>query len=274
MKKYILFALVLVALQGCFDSELVFEDQFIPVVEAYIYEGKAIERVKVSSMISFGDDTTGGTPIEDLAIYLYRGDESWDFVWQEEDSTYALEEMVAIAVGDSFSLQLEVDGLQIESETVVPEAPPAVSMNKNSIRIERVNNMQDFRGMEWPDPIEFSWANEDAEYYFFVVQNIEAYEDQIVPDPPDDMPFKRPDFNFQMVTRPTNDTFFELMPNQLTHYGTYEVIVYSVNDEYVNLYNSMDQDSRELNEPYTNIEGGLGIFTAFSSDTLYFEVED
>lgn len=46
----------------------------------------------------------------------------------------------------------------------------------------------------------------------------------------------------------------------------------SVNDEYVNLYNSLNQDSRELNEPYTNIQNGLGIFTAFNSDTLYLQV--
>jgi hypothetical protein len=39
----------------------------------------------------------------------------------------------------------------------------------------------------------------------------------------------------------------------------------------VNLYETQEQDTRKLNEPYTNIENGLGIFTAFCSDTLYFE---
>jgi hypothetical protein len=36
--------------------------------------------------------------------------------------------------------------------------------------------------------------------------------------------------------------------------------------------NSLNQDSRELNEPYSHIRNGLGIFTAFNSDTVYFEV--
>jgi hypothetical protein len=40
----------------------------------------------------------------------------------------------------------------------------------------------------------------------------------------------------------------------------------------VNLYSSLNQDSRELNEPYSNVTNGLGIFTAFNSDTLYIEV--
>ena len=33
------------------------------------------------------------------------------------------------------------------------------------------------------------------------------------------------------------------------------------------LYQSSGQDSRDLNEPYSNIKGGLGMFTAFNSDT-------
>nr|MDA3821271.1 hypothetical protein [Bacteroidales bacterium] len=108
--------------------------------------------------------------------------------------------------------------------------------------------------------------------FFFRVQNIETVEDAIMPDPPADMPFRKGGFAFQMDTRPTNESYFSLQPRELTHFGTHRIIVYSVNDEYVNLYNSQDQDSGELNEPFSNIENGLGIFTAFSSDTMYLEV--
>lgn len=31
-------------------------------------------------------------------------------------------------------------------------------------------------------------------------------------------------------------------------------------------------DSRDLNEPYTNINNGLGIFSGFASQEVYFEV--
>ncbi len=88
----------------------------------------------------------------------------------------------------------------------------------------------------------------------------------------DDLPFKRGGFIFQMVTRPVNDDFYEISPRELTHFGTHRVIVFSVNEEYVNLYETQEQDTRKLNEPFSNIENGLGIFASFSSDTLYFEV--
>jgi hypothetical protein len=106
---------------------------------------------------------------------------------------------------------------------------------------------------------------------FFRIQNIESYQDLIIPEPPDGAP-ARGGFNFQMDTRPTNDNYSTISFQELTHFGTHRIIIYRVNNEYVQLYNSMDQDSRELNEPFSNVENGLGIFTAFNSDTLYFEV--
>ncbi|MDA3862202.1 MAG: hypothetical protein PF445_13365 [Melioribacteraceae bacterium] len=48
------------------------------------------------------------------------------------------------------------------------------------------------------------------------------------------------------------------------------MVLYRVNKEYVDLYESRDQDSRNLNEPLTNIENGLGVFSAFASDSVYF----
>ena len=38
------------------------------------------------------------------------------------------------------------------------------------------------------------------------------------------------------------------------------------------LYESREQDSRDLNEPLTNISNGLGVFSAFNSQTALFEV--
>ncbi|MDB4063024.1 hypothetical protein N9541_03055 [Flavobacteriaceae bacterium] len=42
--------------------------------------------------------------------------------------------------------------------------------------------------------------------------------------------------------------------------------------EYALLYETSTQDSRDLNEPYTNINNGLGIFSGFASQEVYFEV--
>lgn len=266
--------LFFVSLSGCFEAELVFEDQFEPVVEAYLFKNQDVTNIKVSSMFSFGSDTTiGGQKITDALALLSRENEIWHLVHNDADSgSYYLDADLIMESGDVFDLTVTLDEEILSAETVIPENPPLISMSTNEIRIEDVDDIQDFRDVVMPDPIEFTWDNPDSKYYFFRVQNIEAEENAIMPDPPADMPFRKGGFNFQMDTRPINSNFFVLEPRELTHFGTHQIIIYSVNDEYVNLYNSQEQDSGELNEPFSNIENGLGIFTAFSSDTMYLEV--
>ena len=58
----------------------------------------------------------------------------------------------------------------------------------------------------------------------------------------------------------------------IKQYGLHRIKVFRVNEEYANLYESVEQDSRDLNEPLTNIKNGLGIFTAFSCETVFLNV--
>ena len=58
----------------------------------------------------------------------------------------------------------------------------------------------------------------------------------------------------------------------LKNYGKYLVTLYKINDDYVRLFESEVQDGTELNEPPSNIINAFGIFTAFASDTISFEI--
>lgn len=269
----ILFSVLFVLMTACFDTSLEFEDQFEQVVEGYIYQDRPIEGLKISKMISFGDDTTGGQGIINASAELFRGDDSWLFILNEEDSSYYIAEDIDFYAGDTCKLKINYLDEEITAVTVIPDLPPSIDQSETSISIPYVTDMFDFRELTMPEPVRLSWENPEGRYVFIRIQNIESNPYSIMPDPPDDMPFKHPNFVFQMDTEPTNGTFYEINSRELTHFGTHQIIVYGVNQEYVSLYNSIDQDSRELNEPYTNVSNGLGIFTAFSSDTLYLEVE-
>ena len=59
----------------------------------------------------------------------------------------------------------------------------------------------------------------------------------------------------------------------ITHYGTYEVIVFRVNAEYVALYEDNSDGAGSLNEIITNVKNGFGIFTGLNSKKVYFEVK-
>lgn len=262
-------------LTGCFDSDLVFEDQFEPVLEAYLYVDKDFENIQLSTMISFGSDSSGGEMITDASISLERELSAWNLVHNDSvPGSYYLEESPSFAPGDTLKLNVELDDEVLTAMTVVPGSPPAVSKSSGSIYIPKVDDPRDFMSVEMPDPLELSWDNPEGNYYFLHIQNIESNPISIRPDIPDGMPAGRGPggFAFEMVTEPTNSNYFAIEPRSLKYYGTHRIIMTSVNDEYVNLYSSLNQDARELNEPYSNVTNGLGIFTAFNSDTLYIEV--
>ncbi len=273
IKRITLLFILVFVLKGCFDTSLEFEDQYRTVVEAYIYKDKAINNIKLSSMISFGADTTGGQGITDAIVMMERNNESWLLQHTSENpGSYFIDEEVLITPGDTFKLVVERGEEVITAKTIVPLNPSSVNMSTSSIGFPKVYDMREFKNMVLPDPIELTWSNPGSDYYFFRIQNIETFEDPILPDLPEHSKFSTGGFLFQMDTRPTNDNYSSISVRELTYYGTHRIIIYRVNEEYVYLYNSQDQDSRELNEPYTNVENGLGIFTAFNSDTLYFEV--
>lgn len=273
MFKRLSILFIIPLLSGCYDTELLFENQYKAVVEAYLYVDKEIKNINLSSMISFGDDSTGGEKITDAIILLGRDQVIWTLIHDNSaPGNYYLEETLLMVPGDTFTLAVERNDEVLTAKTIIPDDPPAVTMSATAISIPKVESMRDFRNITMPDPVELNWDNPEAKYYFLNIQNIESNPTPIMPDPPEHSPFARGGFAFQMVSRPTNDNFYSILPQTLTHYGTHRIIMTSVNDEYVNLYNSMNQDSRELNEPYTNIENGLGIFTAFNSDTLYLQV--
>ena len=70
MKKYLIILALLPLVSACFDSELEFVEQYEPVVEAYLYVGKDLKDVYLSSMISFGSDSLGGEDITDALVIL------------------------------------------------------------------------------------------------------------------------------------------------------------------------------------------------------------
>ena len=76
----------------------------------------------------------------------------------------------------------------------------------------------------------------------------------------------------RIVQRPTAADSSIVRLLVLTHFGNHRLKLYRINDEYADLYEGLNQDSRDLNEPPSNIHGALGVFSAFSADSTFFEV--
>ena len=110
------------------------------------------------------------------------------------------------------------------------------------------------------------WDNANRRLHFVVIDNLELNPEIL----PTTEIFSR--FAARFVSQPTAADSSVVRILTLTHYGQHRLKLYRVNDEYADLYEGLEQDSRDLNEPPSNIHGALGVFSAFSADSAFFRV--
>ena len=174
---------------------------------------------------------------------------------------------MVIEVNDEISIEVIWNEEQLYAKAVVPEAPKNVSISTNTFMIPDFSDKGDFR--EWRESgnqeIEIFWETDNQNDWFYIsMENIEEN-----PIPIESMFGDRVK---TFVFPPIQDTTYRIRLPIIEHLGLHEIKVYKVNQEYVDLYESRNQDSRDLNEPLTNVYGGLGIFSAFSFQTVYLNI--
>ena len=176
--------------------------------------------------------------------------------------------MLKIESGNKYFIEILQGEDVISAETTVPQTPDSMKLSPSLIEIDPDLTPWEMRQTGIAD-IEVTWANPDGDYFYVLVENIE-YD-------PEDIEFGFSGFkggrNFRFLSQPfITDTYIIRVFLSVQQYGTHRVRLYSVNQEYADLYENREQDSRNLTEPLSNVENGLGIFTAFSYDEAFFEV--
>ena len=172
-----------------------------------------------------------------------------------------------ISLGESYQIEIEYFNNLTTAETTVPFPPTGLTISQNifSINPEQMYADKEF-WMNMPQ-IEISWDESGNDYFYILIENVEE-------EPIDIYSGRKRGKGFRRITLPVQGNNYTFMPMEIVQqYGTHLIRVFRVNQEYADLYESMQQDSRDLNEPLTNISNGLGVFTAFSCDSLYFEVD-
>lgn len=271
MKRLFIVLTILAFLTGCDEEETTIPYQETLIVEGYLYAGEPVTSVRLSRLIPLTGDVEEDYSVNDAHVEIFHGETGYSLVLSTGDSGYYHYpgDDLIIEENQTYRLRIEYNDEVVESETTVPQPPDSMKLSLEEVRVEPIYDFQDMRDRELEDII-LEWYNPDASYYYVVIENIE-----INPDPVDvnwimdDFPIRRP---FRMITVPTRDNFYVIRGMILEQYGTHKVTLFKVNKEYADLYESSVQDSRYLNEPLNNIKNGLGIFTSFNSNVLYFEV--
>ncbi|MEL7120890.1 MAG: DUF4249 family protein [Bacteroidota bacterium] len=255
--------------QSCEEVPVFEDDDQLPVVEGFLYANQPVNGIAVSKVLPFGT-TDEEVALSGLDISIIHDGTTYQLL-ESEDKLGRYEypgNDLMIYTGGQYDLEFDFNGRQVTSSTNVPPPPVGLSISTNDIFLPQLVERRDIRTLlqNLDNNLLVEWENPDGDYYFLVVENIETD-----PEPIDLNNILN--FNFQFTSSPTQNDFFTLRPlTQFTQFGTHRIIVYRVNEAYALLYETLEQDSRNLNEPFSNITNGVGIFSGFASDTLLLEV--
>ncbi len=268
--SYIAALLTVLVLCACEETSISSNDEKTPVVSSYLYAGQSLDSLRVTLSNSYARADTQLVVLNELDIVVTEGDQTYTL--QGFGEGYYQQSMLIIEAEKSYNLEFEWNGATISASTFVPGKREA-EISTSSIEMEKITNNGGFPGGGFTqiDPIEISWDNPEGDYYYVLIENLEAdpeYVNDFLADLEEDLGRR-----FRRITEPDITDFYRINPRrEITQYGTHRVIVFRVSPEYAALYQTSGTSSQSISEPPSNIDNGLGIFTGVSSDTMYFEV--
>ncbi|MGB1241002.1 MAG: DUF4249 family protein [Chitinophagales bacterium] len=276
MKKYILFFLLFsVLFFSCDDENLnnIAASQF--VVEAFLYAGEPIEDIRIKTTFPLVEEEDTSVPINDADVTLIKNGQRFDLIASGEEGFYHYPDNdVMVETNDVFQLEVIHNGITATAETTVPTPTTGLSLSQDSLfvptlpfssgRDSIVMVIQNFMSSS---SIEATWENLNEDLYFMVVESVSDELKPIFPSQVIDALSR-----FRFVSEPTDAPSLTFLAGALESFGKYSVKVYHINQEYAGLYENREQDSRDLNEPPSNISNALGVFSAFNSEEAFFDV--
>lgn len=233
------------------------------VVRAYLYAGKPVTDIQLTGTVSLTSADTVGPPITNALIRLSKRGMRYTLSANPSRPGYYgyAGADLSVAVADTFDLEVIRGGHTASARAVVPSLPTGLTLSRTRLAIDSTRFGGD-TGI-----IVVRWSNPTQDYFFAVVTPLDTSAGKI-PTPGGGGFVTSGSFIFP----PTQADSTIIAPPQLHYFGRQRVDLYRVPPEYAALYIARQQDSRDLNEPPTNIHNGLGIFSAFAGDSAFFTV--
>jgi hypothetical protein len=230
-----------------------------PVVEAYLVPGTTIT-VKLYQQKSLTDTAKYGAHLTGLQVYIFDGSTKVQLT-EASEGVYTYNDKSFLAAGKTYTLQFNYQSFNVSAKTTMPAKPVNFALQYETIYVlpgSGPNSTIDT--LDW-----LSWSNPDSLNHILVFKNSDGTSSSI------GNARNRPsDFELNTERAPV----YYLTQQPLNYYGHYQVILLSVNQEYIDLLksNTFNATSQTLANASTNVTNGYGIFTAMQADTLKLNV--
>jgi hypothetical protein len=273
MKRFaVLLPAVLSLLFAC-SRNPVLPDESQLIVQAYLYAGEPVADIRIGLSRPITSTDSVDAPVANATVTLIRNGGRYALTADSRvpGRYFYPGADLLVKAGDLFEIEVVFNGSTATAQTVVPGKPTGVAVNMQTMTFTRdTMTMQngDIRiNVTSTDSMKILWNNPSQEMYFVVIESVDTGRQKLRIDSL---------FGFgprgRFTAQPTMENFFRMLPQNIVYTGRNKAIVYKINPEYVDLYKSRQQDSRNLNEPLTNVKNGMGIFTAFAGDSVFFDV--
>ena len=232
-----LYSFLIIIFYSCTTLE---EPERSLVVEAYIYENRVVENIKLSLVDPISNQASVDDEIN-ARVFIIWNDIYFPLTETDKGNYSLLNSTLEISSGNSYELLIQYNNQEIRGQTTVPDIPIDLHLDKDTIDISSSS-----------DIISVNWENLDQKWYLGVIKEID----------PDitEFPFN----NFFSV--PTQKSSLEISTNDIQNEGSQEFILYGITEEYEDIYRISSSSIGSSNAG--NLTNGFGIFAAFSSDTL------
>ncbi|MEM1214533.1 MAG: DUF4249 family protein [Bacteroidota bacterium] len=236
----------------------------LPVVEAYLVAGQTAQ-VELRQQVPFEAVDSLDLPLTGLAPQLFSEGVTYDLS-ETTPGVYTADTTWRIQAGQTYELRFVYADRDVTAITTIPFPPRNFSSSASSITFESSSFPPSI-----PDPIELTWDAVAGSYYLVRVENIESNPVELSSLGGGGGGGERP----VMVTVPEQVNTYSLRPRDFQYLGTTRIVLTEVTIDYVVLaQETSSADAQNLTEPFSNIEGGTGIFTGAGTDTLFIEVRD
>lgn len=277
MKKILLLASLMPILFSCEKLSETNNNNLL-VLSGYLYQDEPVDSIKVVKSLSLSSQDTVYESVEGAKAAITWNNK--EFVLTDIGNGYYSYhgDDLHIRAGETYSINIDYNGNVITSSTSVPLKTTIDPIADNVILIDTVRSFGPPQDLESSTSgLQITWDNPGNNYFYVVIESTDSNSGTIVMGNSNFPGFPGGGFNtgiFRLRSQPFIGNSYTINSRILTKYGSYVIKVYSVNQEYANLYENRTQDSRSLSEPVTNVINGLGIFTAFSYAEAAFYVRN
>lgn len=255
------------------DNEVPIDENF--VIEAFLFQGEVVDDIKIIETKLWNSTDSTTSYIENANVKIYGNGYDYQLNYNPQIQRYTTSDNIDVISGNTYGIEVTVKDRTATAETIVPTKPIGLKLSEDKIIIPPL-----FLSPALPNLLAnlyesarttISWDNPNDEYHYLTIKYVDDDQDLIFSE---EFPDALGEFfnNFSLQSEPTKELNYSALCLSLKNYGRYKVTLYKINKDYYSLFENQQQDGYELNEPPSNVINAFGVFSAFASDSIFFEI--